>query len=68
MIEKIQKRTLRFVNNDYQSDYASLLKNCNQVTMEVKRMKHLFIEIYKTMNGQNPSYMKEIFLPEILMI
>ena len=53
-IEEVQEKTLRFVNNDYQSDYASLIKNCNQVTMEVKRMKRLCIEIHKTMNGLNP--------------
>ena len=30
--------------------------------MEVKRMRFLYTEIYKTLNGLNPSYMNEIFV------
>ena len=55
-IEKIQERVLTFVNNDYNSDYSVLLSQSRQVTMEVKRMRHLCIKIYKTLNGLNPSY------------
>ena len=30
--------------------------------MEIKRMRFLCIEIYKTLNGLNPKYMDEIFV------
>ena len=30
--------------------------------MEVKRLKNLALEIFKTLNHLNPEYMKEIFL------
>ena len=30
--------------------------------MEVKRLRTLAVEVYKTINNINPSYMKEIFL------
>ena len=60
-IEKIQERVLRFVHNDYETDYPSLLKNNKSVTMEVKRMRYLSIEIYKTLHYLNPQYMKQLF-------
>ena len=60
-IEKIQERVLRFVHNDYEIDYPSLLKNNKSETMEVKRMRYLTIEIYKTLHCLNPQYMKKLF-------
>ena len=60
-IEKIQERVLRFVHNDYETDYPSLLKNNKYVTMEVKHMRYLSIEIYKTLHCLNPQYMKQLF-------
>ena len=56
-IEKIQESVLQFVHNDYETDYLSLLKNNKSVTMEVKRMRYLSIEIYKTLHCLNPQYM-----------
>ena len=51
---------LRFVHSDYETDYPSLLKNNKSVTMEVKRMRYLSIEIYKTLHCLNPQYMKQL--------
>ena len=59
-IEKIQERVLRFVHNDYEIDYPSLLQNNKSVTMDVKRMRYLSIEIYKTLHCINPQYMKKL--------
>ena len=36
-IEKIQKRCLRIVFDDYDSDYDVLLRKSGKVTMEIKR-------------------------------
>ena len=60
-IEQIQERVLKFILNDYNLDYDSLLVKSNNVTMEVKRMRSLCIEVFKTLNGLNPVYMKDIF-------
>ena len=38
-IENIQKRALRFLLNDYESDYKTLLKKSNKCTMEVRRLR-----------------------------
>ena len=49
--------------NDYESDYATLLKKTNTTTIEAKRLRTLAIEILKTMNNINSSFMKDIFTP-----
>ena len=49
-IENIQKRALRFLLNDYSSDYETLLKKTNKCTMEVKRLRLLALEIFKAFN------------------
>ena len=61
-IERIKERALRFINNDYHSDYSTLLSKIKHVTMEVKRMRFLCMEIYITLNDLNPNYMNEIFV------
>lgn len=60
-IESIQKRALRFLYNDHTSSYEELLTKSKGCTMTTKRLRFLGIEIFKTINGLNPSYMKEIF-------
>ena len=60
-IETIQGRILRFLHNDYVSDYLKLLKAGVSVSMKVRRMRYLCLEIYKTLNNLNPGYMKDIF-------
>ena len=60
-IEKIQERVLRFLHDDYMSDYLMLLNASGSVSMEVRRMRYLGVEIYKTLNDLNPGYMKDIF-------
>ena len=60
-IERIQERALRLIHDDYESDYNVLLDTSNTVTMKVKRMRALSIEIYRTLNSRSPKYMKELF-------
>ena len=60
-IEKIQERAIGILYNDFSSDYASILNKSGKSTMEVKRLRTLALEVYKTVNNMNPEYMKEIF-------
>ena len=53
-IEQIQKRAFKFLN-------LNNVLGSIQSTMEVKRLRTLAIEIYKTLNNMNPSYMKQLF-------
>ena len=57
--EKIQERALRFLYNDHVSSYV-LLKS-QRCTMYVSRLRSLSLEIFKTLNDLNPSFMKDIF-------
>ena len=64
-IEKTQKRCLRIVLYDYDSDDDVLLRQSGKVTTETKRLRILAIEILKTVNNLNPNYMKDIFTPKL---
>ena len=64
-IEKIQKRCLRIVLDDYYSNYDVLLRKSGKVTIEIKRLKVLAIEIFKTVNNLNLNYIKDIFTPKL---
>ena len=60
-IENLHKRALRFMLDDYSSSYKRILEKSGKFSMDVKRKHKLCIEIYKTLNNLNPSFMKEIF-------
>ena len=40
------------------------LCNSNKPTMEIRRLRTLAVEIFKTLNEINPPYMKNIFKPK----
>ena len=41
--------------------FSVILKKSGKVCVEVDRLRYLCIEIYKTINNINPSFMKQIF-------
>ena len=49
------------LTNDYNSDYKDLLEITKTSTMEVKRLRTLALEVFKTLNNLNPDFMKDIF-------
>lgn len=53
-IELVKKRALKFLGEENIEDKMSC-------TMEVRRLRTLALEIFKTINKLNPSYMQEIF-------
>ena len=50
--------------DDYESGYENLIKKNGTTTIEIKRLRTLATEIFKTINNINPSYMKNIFTPK----
>ena len=60
-IESIHKRALRLLYNDYASIYDSLLAKANKPSMELKRYPTLALEVFKTPNVLNPTYMQDLF-------
>ena len=57
-IEKIQERTLKILYNDSTNDYNQLLNKFSKTSMEVKRLRNLAMEIFKTLNYLNPENTK----------
>ena len=60
-IENIQKRILRFVLNDYTSNYETLLNKSSECTMEVRRLRVLALEVFRSVNKLNPVYLQSLF-------
>ena len=54
-IESLHKQALRFLLNDYVSSYEQLLEKSDKCNMNIRRLRFLCIEIYKTLNDLNPS-------------
>ena len=59
-IEKIQERCLQIILDDHKSNYDALLHKSGKSTMNVKRLRNLAIEIFKTLNNQNPSFTRDL--------
>ena len=60
-IENLKKRALRFLYDDFEKSYEDLLSKVGMSKMNVRRMRTLCVEIYKTLNALNPSFMNNIF-------
>ena len=60
-VENLQKRALQFLFNDYSSSYEELIKNSETSTVNVSNYCSLCIEIFKTLNDINPSFIKYTF-------
>ena len=60
-LEKLQKRALRFVYNDRSSDYHTLLKKGNFLSLTALRLRALAVEVYKSVKGLNPNYINQLF-------
>jgi len=61
IINRIHERALRIAYNDYVSDFNSLLRKDNSITIHQRNIQALTAEIYKTLNDLNPTLMKEVF-------
>ena len=60
LINRIHERALRIAYNDYISDFDSLLKKDNTVTIHQRNIQTLAVEIYKSLNELGPKLMNEI--------
>ena len=60
-IKDLQKRALRFLYNDLEASYEDLLSKGGKSKMNIRRLRTLSVESYKTLNDLNPSFMNSIF-------
>ena len=61
LINSIHERALRIAYNDQSSSFTELLQQDKSTTIHQLNIQKLLMEIYKTINGMNPTFMKEIF-------
>ena len=59
-LKALQKRATRFLYDDCDSK-VKVLKKSGKVRMEVIQLRYLCIEIYKSINNIDLSFMKQIF-------
>ena len=60
-IKNLQKRALRLLYKSYNTSYEYLLLKSGFSSMNEKRLRTVCVEIFKTLNNLNPSFMIEIF-------
>ena len=59
--KSLQRKALYYLYSDYESPYDTLLAKSGKVTMKVSRLRSLCVQVYKSINSINPSFMNEIF-------
>ena len=59
---RTNKSARRDLYGDYDSSFDQLLARAGSITVHQKNLQSLMIEIYKTMNNLNPSYIWEFFV------
>ena len=59
-IEKIQERALRFIYQDYNSSYDTLLGKSKLLSLKVRRLRATALEAFKILNNQTPVYLSDI--------
>ena len=50
-LEKLHKRALRIVYNNYEANYCDLVRKCNSSSLYMLRLKRLAIFVYKVLDG-----------------
>ena len=58
-INRVHKRALRALFCDYESAFGCLLTKNNEIAFHTKNLQKLMIEIYKSLNHESPSFMRE---------
>ena len=59
--KSLQNGELCYLYNDYESPYDTLLAKSGKVSIKVSRLRSFCVEIYKSINSINSSFINEIF-------
>ena len=57
----LHERSLRIIQNDYESIYPLLLEEAHQITFHQRCINSLMTEVYKYLNGHSSDIMNDIF-------
>ena len=58
----MHKRALRALLGDYESTFECLLTKNNEIAIHTKNFQKLMTEIYKSLNHESLSFMREFFV------
>ena len=61
-INRVHKRALRVLLNDYDSSFEELLHRNEEVTIHAKNLQKLMLEVYRCVTSRNPSFLREFFI------
>ena len=64
-IEQIQKRCLRIILNNNESDNETLIEKSSKTTININRMRNLAIEMLKTIYNLNSPFLKKMFKTKV---
>ena len=62
LTEKLHERAIRFIYDDYESEYFELLKEKKLCTLYMRRLQDMCCEIYKAIKGSSSEYMNDLLL------
>ena len=60
-INRVHKRALRILLKDYDASFDELLIRNDEKTVHVQNLQKLMIEVYKSLNHENPSFLWDLF-------
>ena len=58
-VNRVHKRALRVLLNDYDSSFEELLHRNEEVTIHKKNLQKLILEVYRYVTSGNPSFLWE---------
>ena len=61
-IDKIHRKALQSLHNDFQSNFKELLDKGGHLTIHEMNKRHLLVEVHKTIYKENPSFLHDIFI------
>jgi hypothetical protein len=63
-LEKVQERAFRIILNDLDSSYKGMLEKTKSQSLYINRLRLIMIEIFKSLNGLAPEFVKDLFAPK----
>ena len=60
-LEKLQYRALKYIDRDFTASYAMLRKRYDKPLLYVSRLRSIVYEVFKCIQGINPSYLNVLF-------
>jgi hypothetical protein len=61
-IEKIQKRALRFIYDDFQNSYEFLLEKSKLPSLKTHRIRTIALETFKIINKKSPLFSQDLVI------